>query len=91
MFLGAFDGVAFLMQQSLDLEQSFDIPAAVQTMPGTRLAGANDRELGLPVTQDVWLDADDPRHFPDLEVQLVGQLGSAGAHHRLTAPSSCSS
>src|SRR5947207_13381393 len=55
---GAGDGVALGVEEAADLEQRLDVLAAVEAMPGARLAGPQDAELALPVAQHGGLDAD---------------------------------
>src|SRR5207247_659549 len=88
---GAGDGVALGVEEAPDLEQRLDVLAAVEAMPGARLAGPQDAELALPVAQHIRLDVEQARHLADLEVELVGDIGGGhGPVLRRQRPSSSS-
>lgn len=74
VFAGAFDGEAFLVEEVLDLEDRFDILAAVHAMVGAHLAGGDGGEFGFPIAEDVLLEAGELGDFADAEVELGGKL-----------------
>src|SRR5262245_18821501 len=68
---GPLDRVALRVQQATDLEEGLDVLPAIPTLLGLRLDGAHQAELGLPVAQHVGLDAEEPRHLADAEVETI--------------------
>src|SRR5262249_42018340 len=71
--------VLFLVKQVLDLEEEFDLLPPVHPVPGPGLFRADRRKLGFPISQNVWLDADEAAHFPDAKVELIRNLSEIGA------------
>jgi hypothetical protein len=69
---GAGDGEALLMDKALNFKGELNVAAAVEALAGTALVGLQLRELGLPKTQDIGLEAADAGHIADLEVEPIG-------------------
>jgi hypothetical protein len=79
----AFDGVALLVQQALDLQHQLHILAPVQPVSLAGLLRAERWKLSFPKPQYVRLDSRQTAHFTDPEVKLIGDLGPKIANHRL--------
>ena len=54
---GPFDGEALVVEQVADAQEQLDVLPPVEPLPRTRLLRLDGVELGLPVAQDVGLDA----------------------------------
>src|SRR5207248_151361 len=72
------DGVTLTVHEALDLKSHFHFAAAVETLAGTTLIGLQLRELRLPETKNVGLDAAQARNIANLEVQAIGNDGRVG-------------
>jgi len=81
-FSGSLDGIALGIEKPLDLQQKLEISLFVQTMAGRGLARLEDFEFGLPETEHVGFNPDDPAGFSDLEIELVRQT----RRHRARRP-----
>jgi hypothetical protein len=68
---GSGESVALLVNKALDFERELDFPAAVKTLACAAFIGLELRELGLPETEDVGLNAAQARHVPNFEVKAV--------------------
>ena len=55
------------MDEAFDLENLFDIAAAVEALAGSALVRLELGELGLPKAQDIGLEAADPATSPILK------------------------
>ncbi len=71
LFSGSGNRKPFFVQEVLDCEQQLNITAAVQTVMGWGFAGFDTWKLGLPVTEDIRLDTNNFRYFPNPEIELV--------------------
>lgn len=69
---GAGDGESLLVQEALDLEDKFDVAAAVKALAGAALVGLELGELGFPEAEDVGLDGANAGDVADFEVEAVG-------------------
>ena len=72
------DRVALVVEKRLDVEDGFDIAAAVEALAGAALVGLELGELALPEAQDVGGDVAEARDFADAEVELVRDVGPGG-------------
>src|SRR5579863_8387625 len=75
---GARDGIAFAVDEPLDLQRQLHFAAAVKALPGSTLVRLELGKLGLPKTQHIRFDGADPGHIPDLEVQAIWNGGRVG-------------
>ena len=85
MLLGAADGtecvtcarqgVAFAMDEALDLESHLDVASAIEALAGATLAGLELRELRLPEPQDIGFDFADASYVPNFEIETVRNSG----------------
>jgi hypothetical protein len=82
LLLGAGDGVALVVEELLDAPDDLELFLAVDALPRAALARAQRRKLGLPVAQDVRLDAERFTGLADLVVEALLNAG-LGRHLRL--------
>src|SRR6185369_13884411 len=66
------DRELLVVEQFANAQDDLEVLSAVDALPGAVLLRREHRELGLPVPQHVWLDADVLADFADLVEQLVG-------------------
>ena len=69
---GAGEGVALGVDQVLDLQDQFNISAAIEPLTGSAFVGLELGKLRLPKAQDIGFEAADAGHIADLEVEAVG-------------------
>lgn len=72
---GAGEGVALGVDQALDLQNQFDLAAAVKAVAGSALIGFELGKLRFPKAQDVGLEAADAGDITNFEVETVGNCG----------------
>ena len=60
------------MNQLLDLQGQFYVPAAIKPLTGTALVGLELGKLRLPKAQYISLDAANAGHVANLEIEAVG-------------------
>ena len=68
------DSEAFVVEQALNLENSFDVLAAIQAMATGAFHRLQRGEFGLPVTKNEGLGCCEPAHFTDAEKSLFRKL-----------------
>src|SRR5262249_34697933 len=68
------DREAVRVEQLLHLAERLDVLARVDALALRRLLGPDRGELRLPVAEHVRLDADEPGHLTDPEVELLRKL-----------------
>ena len=78
VFLRSLDSEALFVEQALDELQGLQILRRVKTMLGVRVAGTQERELGLPETQHVGFDPERLGRLTDLEQLLGAGAGLSG-------------
>jgi hypothetical protein len=71
------NGVALILEQLTNEHRELDITTAVLAVGPPCLLRPECRELRLPVTKRMWLDADDIRDLSDLEEELIRKLGAS--------------
>lgn len=69
------EGVAFAVNEALDLESHLDIALAIETLTGAALAGLELRKLRFPESQDVGFDLADAGYVADFEIETVRNRG----------------
>ena len=77
IFPRAFDGVALVVKQPLDLQHQLHILAAVQPMALAGFLRTERGKLRFPEAQNVRFDARQTAHFADAKIKLVRNLGAA--------------
>ena len=77
IFPCAFDGVAFIVKQPLDLQHQLHIFAAIQPMTFAGFLWAQRGKLRFPEPQNVRFNSREAAHFADAKIKLVGDLGAA--------------
>jgi len=75
-FASTWNREAVVVKELTNQHRKLDVFAAVLAMRAASFLGTQRGELGLPVAECVWLDADDVRDLADLEEQLIRQLGA---------------
>ena len=75
---GAGDGVALVVEETLDTEGHFDVAAAVETLAGAAFVRFELRKLALPEAEDVGGNVAELGDFADAEVELVRDVGPGG-------------
>jgi hypothetical protein len=63
------------VNEALDLERKFDLPASIEALAGSAFVGLELGKLSFPKTKDVWFDSADAGYIPDLEVQAIRDVG----------------
>jgi len=71
MFAGANDGETLVIEKALDLENSFDVLAAIKAVAAGALHGLKRRKLRFPVAQDESLRRGQAAYFSDAEETFV--------------------
>ena len=89
---GACDGVAFVVEQALDLQHRLDVFATVPPLPVRCFLGRKRRKLAFPKAQDVGFHAGQSAHVADAKKQAVGYLRGfrrnlLSVRHRIRIPS----
>jgi len=68
-------GVPFGVDKALDLQNEFDVAAAVKAVAGSAFVGFELGELRLPKAQDVGFEGADAGDISNFEVKAVGDFG----------------
>jgi hypothetical protein len=72
---GAGEGVALGVDQVLDLQDQFNIFAAIESLAGSTFVGLEQGKQRLPKAQDIGFEAADAGYIADFEVEAVGDFG----------------
>lgn len=74
MFSGSLDRETLFVEEPFDFQDQFDIFAAVLPLIGSGFLRTQAAKLRFPIAQDIGFDAGKAGHFPDFEIELVGDI-----------------
>ena len=75
---GSRNGIALVVEKTLDAHGHLDIAAAIETLPRAALVGFELRKLALPEAEDVGGHIAKFGNFADAEVEFVRDVGPGG-------------
>lgn len=75
---GAGDGVALVVEETLDAQGHFDVATSIEALAGAAFVRLELRELALPEAKDVGGDVAEFGNLTDAKVELVRDVGPGG-------------